>query len=103
MEAAAITEEEPVQEASSEPTSEEAFEPTSEDAGSEPLAAEPETPVPKQLRRRKAASTNKNAPIERPYIEMPEVNTNFWGQLLATQRAMEKTARSERLSNFVIT
>ena len=62
---------------------------------------EPDTPVPKQLRRRKVA--NNTAPIERPYIEMPEVNTNFWGHLLATQRAMEKTARSERLSNFVIT
>ena len=66
-----------------------------EEAPPETLTEEPQP----KLRRRGKQQQQKPEP---PYLEMPTVNNDFWTGLLATQRAMEKAARSERISRLAI-
>ena len=74
-----------------------------------PEKEEAEAPVPpspeplKRVRKRRVTKESvATDAVQPPYIEVPEMNANFWGSLLATQRAMEKQARREKLSNFSI-
>ena len=62
-------------------------------------AEPPVEEVQPKLRRR---GKQKQQTPEPPYLEMPTVNNDFWTGLLATQRAMEKAARSERISRLAI-
>ena len=73
---------------------------TAEEAVAAPEEAteeQPSPPPPKPPTRRRVKQTP-----EPPYLEPPEVNNDFWTGLLATQRAMEKAARSERISRLAI-
>lgn len=79
--------------------------PQPEEATPEVSPPPPEETIPPEkpkLRRRQTAKKPAQQSLEPPYLEMPEVNNDFWGQLLATQRAMERQTRSQRISNFAI-
>ena len=81
-----------------EATAEEAPEAAADEAAE--ATSEPSPPPPKPPTRRRAKQQQQTP--EPPYLEMPEVNNDFWTGLLATQRAMEKAARSERISRLAI-
>ena len=73
--------------------------------GGKPEREEPAQEAPKPKRRRAAKKKEQEgdaSSTQPPYIEPPEVNNNFWVNLLATQRAMERAARGTRYSNFAI-
>lgn len=58
---------------------------------------EPPTPIPKKRAPRKKKEVQE---VAAP-IPVMEVDANFWGELLATSRAQDRAARTERLSNLV--
>ena len=67
----------------------------------EATPAEPPVEEVQPKLRRRGKQKQQQTP-EPPYLEMPTVNNDFWTGLLATQRAMEKAARSERISRLAI-
>jgi type IV secretory pathway VirB10-like protein len=89
-EAEVVEETTPVEEAA--PIQEEPAAPPAEEA---PITDIPPPPPPPRLKRKRAST-------QKPYIETPSIDNEFWMNLLQTQRAMERDARGSRWSSFSI-